>query len=327
MMPTKKIMFSLLSLLSCLFYTYTAIAQDHKGDKSYLQTVTKTTTAITKSYLKYATALSRNVKQKKELRLYKNLLATVKQARKEFDSIPAPKTDSIYKNGALSFTDAYLNMLDNNYKDLSVKKKATLSYDGMNALSKGKEKAAQQLEKANLQLHTILIKQDSSSVNKLNKLDKKVITVNTANTFFDLLYSSFFRTYLQETNVYNSIRKNNKKELVRYTDSLSNDAQLGLDIPDTLYAHKDIGSVPRLFKHTLKGYATEAKTKLPVVLNYFANKEELDLAIPKSRGNTKASFNEYAAIVKKFNAALKKYNKTMRGIYKSRKCIVKKWRL
>jgi|GEM_PF-4671105 len=161
-------------------------------------------------------------------------------------------------------------------------------------------------------------------------LDEKLQEVKRVFAYYHSVFLVFFKCNKQEINFVDTLNDGNPKSLEQIRSILQRYTEEGLRRIDTFHAYHNDASLLTASKEALQFYETEAKTKFPLIIDYFQKKDKYDrqsaaLKNIEPKDRTDKMIESYKANAKALNDAVEIYNSTNQELNTTRVAVVGKY--
>lgn len=304
------------ALLACTFFCTKVSAQNFDDAVEYMKYISTQHENISRKFLSYNSAVSHGKRAKKVEKLREQLLNEVDESRMNISSMPKFKADTAYRDSSVSFMKFYYNMLNEDYaKIVNMEDIAEQSYDEMEAYLMLQEAIDKKMEEANARVHNAQ-KQFASQnnirlIDTKDELSEKLKVVSGVNEHYRQVYLTFFKPYLQETNLGKSIEKGNVAGIEQDKNALLKYAQEALVKLETIKPYEGDYALKGACKQLMQYYIKEANDYIKPVTDFFLVKERFETIkkdYEKKSDHNQQDVDAYNKAVNDINAASNTYN-------------------
>jgi hypothetical protein len=319
--------------LTGVFCTKTSLAQDFSNAGQYMDYIGQQHQDITKKFLSYNSAVSHGKRAKKVENLREKLLDEVQSARENTSGMPPFNGSKAYRDTVVSFFKFYYNVLNDDYsKIVNMQEIAEQSYDEMEAYILVKEAVDKKMKEAEDHLHDEEKKFAAS--NNINLIDSKsdlnemMETVGKVNTYYDMVYLVFFKSYIEEQFLWDAVNKKNITAIEQDKSTLLKYAQTGLASLDTMKSFQGDNSLITNCRSLLKFYMSEVNDKMGTVSDYLLKNDrftKMKADFDNNSTHSKDEVDNFNAAVKDVNDASNKYNAAINQLNPQRGELLDNW--
>ncbi len=321
------------ALLACTLFCTKILAQNFDDAGEYMKYISTQHENISRKFLSYNSAVSHGKRAKKVEKLREQLLNEVDESRMNISSMPKFKGDAAYKDSSVSFMKFYYNMLNEDYaKIVNMEDIAEQSYDEMEAYLMLQEAIDKKMEEANERTKAaqkLFASQNNIRlIDTKDELSEKLKVVSGVNEHYHQVYLTFFKPYLQETNLRKSIEKGNVAGIEQDKNALLKYAQEALVKLETIKAHEGDNALKGACKQLMQHYIREANNYIKPVTDFFLVKERFETIkkdYEKKSDHNKDDVDAYNKAVNDINVASNKYNDANKNMYESGKENLDNW--
>ena len=320
---------------SILFSTATLDAQTFDNAGTYMDYITNEHRAIMQDVLGYTSAVAHGKSARKVDKRRKEMLVTIKDAKKKIAAMPPYKGDRSYRDSVVVLLEmTYIVMNEDYEKIVNMEEIAEQSYDAMEAYMKAQEVADDKLDQS--QERAIQAQKEFAADNNVNlieakdELSKKMRQAGRVNSYYHRLYLVFFKSYKQEYYLVEALNKNDISGLEQNRNALISCSKESLAKLDTMRAFDGDISVVMAARQMMNFYLIEAKDKMPILIDFILKKENFDKvkkafdAKPQNE-RTQEDVDQYNKAVNDMNAAVVEYNKNNQWINENRSKQIQNW--
>jgi len=308
-------------------------AQNWDNAGEYMGYISKQNENISKKYMAYASASAHGKKARKVENIRQKLLNEVQEVRMNISAMPSFKGDKSYRDTCVNFMKMYYNILNDDYnKVLNLEEIAENSYDEMEALINVKDAIDQKLEEGNNKVkdaQAVFAKTNNITLveGEATALSEKLKKVHMLNKYYNDVYLIFFKPYIQEQTLVESMGKSNVTGMEQTKNTLKKYAEEGMDKLKTIKSFEGDNSVTSACKTLLQFYSKEADA-MSLVSDFTLAKENFEKMkkdYEKKSKPSKADVDAYNAVVKDINQKSQKYNQLMNDLNKQRTESLNSW--
>ena len=308
-------------------------AQNFDNPGEYMSFIGKQHENISKKYMAYASASAHGKKARKVENVRQKLLNEVQEARMNISGMPSFKGDKSYRDTSVSFMKLYFNILNDDYnKVLNLEEIAQNSYDDMEAMLMIKDGIDQKLEDGNKRVkdaqtafakaNNVTLVEGESSV-----LEEKLKKVHELNKYYNDVYLVFFKPFVQEESLIESMSKGNITGMEQTKNTLKKYSQEGLEKLKTIKSFEGDNSVTAACKSLLQFYIkeTDAVGTMSDYLLAKENFEKIKKDFEKKSNPSKADVDGYNGAVNDMNKKMQKFNQVTNDLNRQRKESLDNW--
>jgi hypothetical protein len=217
----------------------------------------------------------------------------------------------------VSYLSLCYNVLNDDYSTIiNLEEIAEQSYDMMEAYITAQEKANEKLDEAgkmlNNQSKAFAEKHNVKLIETSDKLSIKLEKANKAFKYYNTLYLVFFKCYKQEAYFMDAMQKGDINSMEQNKDALFT---LTTEGQNSLVSIKDFNgdlSLKTACKNFLIFYQTEAKDKIPKIIDFFMKQENFEKIKKSFEANkdsrTKEDIDAYNKTVADYNKSGNTFN-------------------
>ncbi len=323
---------TVLTLLTVLISTFSAIAQDYDNPVEYMNAISKQRENVSKKFMSYASAAAHGKKARKVENLRMKLLDEVQEARMNIGSLPSFKGDKAYRDSTVAFIKLYFNVLNEDYsKIVNMEEIAEQSYDDMEAYMMAQEMVEKKLEEGNDKMHlateTFAAKNNITLNKSTSELGEKMKQVHEINTYYKDVYLIFFKANKQDSYLNEAISKNNITGIEQNRSSLLRYAQEGIEKLKGIKAFQGDNSLKNACTNVMNFYV-KLHEQMKNISEFYLTKERFEVIkkeFGKKSSPSQAEVDAYNKAVKDINAASQAFNNTTQSVNKGRSDILNDW--
>lgn len=310
----NNLKFALTLLL--MFEVFNASSQSFKTAVSYLDFVGKEQEGITKNMWKYTQAIAHRGERAVGNRR-KILIKSVESSIEKIDKAEGYNGDE-FKNQVLEHLRFNESLLKNDYaKIIDMKAIAEQSYDAMEAFIMAQEMADQKMKESQelyeTHFYAFANKNNVNIIEDESDLSKKMAISGQVFKHYNTLYLIFFKVYMNEVYLMNSLGNNDINGMQQNANALSQSAREGLEQLNSVELYNNDDSIVKATKKAFEFYIDEAENKIPKMVEFLVLNQDFETIknnIEKTpeKKRTKEQIDAYNDKVKALNKGGKEYN-------------------
>ena len=299
------------------FISLSTNSQNFKTALDYLNFVSKEQKKITKSMWNYTKAIAhskndRNIRNKRKI-----LLKTVDKAIVKIKRAKGFDGDK-FKNEVITHLTLNRNILNKDYgKVIDMKEVAEQSYDLMEAYFLARKLADKKLEESQSEFeknyYFFATKNNIKIIENETDLSKKMKIANEVFEHYDEMYLSFFKVKINETYLWDAIKKNDINAIQQNSNALNKLAKEGLEKLSSIETYKNDDSLIKITEKVFNSYIDLTENKISKIADFLILNEDFDklkkiIEKTPQRKRTKKQINAYNKKVSEVNDGVKEYN-------------------
>ena len=328
MKPTIKLIFT-----SFFLFSLFAGAQKFDSAIEYLEFISKEQENVTKNTWKYTKAVAHSKKDKNITKKRDILIKTVERAIAKIDKAEGFNDDE-YKNNVLKHMRLNESLLKKEYANIiDMKAVAEQSYDLMEAYILAQDLAYEKMIESQIRyeknFYTYAEQNKINIVESDNDLGKKMAISNKVFNYTNALYLIFFKVYINEVYLWESIEKSDVSGIQQNANALNQAAKEGLEEIKTIKPYKTDKNLKLTYQVVFDFFIDESEKQIPVIADYLILKEDFEtirLTIDRTPENerTKEQIDAYNKKIKEINKAGANYNKVNGSLNNNRQKVLLK---
>lgn len=311
------------------------LSQDYSNPGSYMAFFSEQYKNVAKDQWQYARLVARGKGARRIENKRQDLIKTTREAELAIKKLRGFEGDESLRDSVASFFALSYIVLKEDYGEImDLEEVAEQSYDAMEALIMARELAGEKLEKANKRVmnaqqdfakrHNVELRENNDEL--FANLDK----ASEVFDYYNALYLIFFKSHKQEGYMVEAMNKGDINGMEQNKSALASVADEGLG---KLKEHKSFMSDPKLrmaCEKVLDFHKEEAEEKMPVVINFFVQKENYDKVKANMEGKKKKDVTQedvdaYNSATNAFNAAVNEFNTVNNELNAKRDLVLNEW--
>lgn len=324
-----------ITLASILFFLMFSVGGKAQSAGEYLDKIGKEFKDISADMWDYTSAVAHGKSAKKVEARRKEVIKSNQDAQNKIKSLPAFEGDKSLRDSVLAHLKLSYKILNFDYaKIVDMEEISEQSYDAMEAYLLAQERANEKMnasgDMVDQQYAAFAAKHGVTLIDKDSKVENNLKVAGLAFKYYNVAYLIFFKSFKQEAYMIDALNKNDVNALKQNADALGKFSEEGLAKLDTLRPFKGDGTLATAAKDMLNFYKKEAKTKMPVIINFAVKKENFDkiktaFDAKSEKSRTKEDVDGFNKAVNEFNAASKEYNTVNTELNNTRNDLLNKW--
>jgi hypothetical protein len=152
--------------------------------------------------------------------------------------------------------------------------------------------------------------------------------VDKVNTYYDMVYLVFFKSYIEEQSLWAAVDKKNITAIEQDKNTLLKYAQTGLASLDTMKSFQGDNSLITNCRGLLKFYVSEVNDKMGAVSDYILKSDrftKMKTDFDNNSSHSNDDVNAFNAAVKDVNDASNKYNSAINQLNPKRGELLDNW--
>lgn len=321
--------------VSLLLLSFTAIcAQQFKTPVEYIEYIDNQYRKLGEDMWQYTSAVAHGKSAKKVESRRKDLANSIKTAKTNISKMPSYQDDGALRDSMVSYLGLCYNVMNDDYSAIiNMEEIAEQSYDLMEAYITAQEKANQKLDEAgkmlNNQSKAFATRHNIQVVESTDKLSQKLEKANQAFKYYNALYLVFFKSYKQEAYFLDAVQRGDINAMEQNKDALEKLAGEGIKSLETVKAYNGDMSLKAACRNLLAFYQTEAKTKAPLIIDFYMKQENFNKVKKafeaKQNSQTKEEVDSYNKLVAELNKSGNSYNALSLETYNRREILINSW--
>ncbi len=309
-------------------------AQKFETAGEYMDYIGKAHKEVSEQMLSYISA-SAHKRQKKSDKERKELIQTIKDARKKVANMPAFDGDKTYRDAVSDYLKLNLIVLNEDYeKIMDMEAIAEQSYDLMEAYLTAQQEANKKVNSAMDDLRKkqkeFASKYNIEIVSNKNDVSKKLDIANEVIAYYNKIYLIFFKSYKQELYVLEAVNANDVSSIEQNKNALEEYAEEGLAELNKIPSFKGDGKLKYACKSALNFYKQEAEKDFATTVDFYLKKKHLEdtktaLDALKKSERTQENIDQYNDAVNAYNKAAKAHNAVINAGGAKRTAIINGW--
>lgn len=325
----KKLVITIIACIAIgTFHT-----QAQSDGVSYLQVIGEQMDAIKADMWDYTSAVAHGKSARKVEKRRKELLTTNAQARARINAMKPFNGSTALRDSCVAFLKLSYSILNDDYsKIVDMEAIAEESYDAMEAYLTAQEMASEKLDKASEMLAGQQKKfAADNNINLVDDKDKTSAKLETAGAvikYYNMVFLTFFKSNKQELYLISALGSSDLNAVEQNKNALLNSVDEGLKKMDTMKTYKGDATMITVSREVLRFYQTEARDKVPAMLDYFLKKENFEKikkAMDAKSNKTQVDVDKYNAAVNEMNTAGNQYNAINAELNKKRTALIENW--
>jgi hypothetical protein len=309
-------------------------AQSLNNAGSYMTYISAQQREIMKDFMSYTSAVAHGKSARKVANRRQELMKTMTESRRNIASMAPFQGDKSLRDSTAKFLLISYHVLNDDYgKIMNLEEVAEQSYDAMEAYLLAQAIADEKINEASASL-TALEKDFASKhnvqlIDTKDELSQKVEVAGKINTYHNMVYLIFFKSYKQEWYLMEAVGKKDVNAIEQNKVTLQKYAQEGLTKLDTMAAFKGDRALLTACRQMLDFYKNECG-KISTMTDFYL-KEENFTKIKKAfdakreKDRTQADVNQYNQAINEMNAAVNDFNNNNQQLNKNRSQLTDNW--
>jgi len=310
-------------------------SQNFDNAFEYLSYIQERDQKITNQLWTYISTKAHTKRQKKIDKSKDNLLETIISTKNDILKMPSFNGDVSLRDSMVNYFIIYENIISGDYVEIEALQFA--SQKSYSAMKKYLEKFDAVNKKMSIQRKNVTdiynkfaTKNNINLVNSNSKLSAKMQLTNIINEYYNSFYLLYFRNFVAQTFIIQSINNADTLAFDAWTDSLNTAISSGTVILSTLNAYNNDFSLKNSCSKSLQTAKLISNLYIQPIRNYFSEKakfEQLKNIVDNTSESelTQDMINKYNNSVNSFNAAVENYNKSITKFNKLKQDDFEQW--
>ena len=301
----------------------------------YMETISGETKAIQKDMWDYTSTVAHGKSARKVEKRRSELLKTSLEAIQKVKAMPAFDGSTAYRDSVVDFLQVNYTVLKVDYAEIvNLETSSQSSFEKMEAYLKAQELASNKMrESAQMVRNQQKVFAENNNIDLLetdDALSQKMKRASEVYGYYNGVYLVFFKNFLQETDLLNSMQNQNLTGIKNNSEKLSRFAEEGLEKLSAINPFEGDASLVVACKEMLTFYKDEAENQMKAVIDYHeknksfaAIQEEFEQIKEKNR--TQEDVDRFNNAVTAVNEAGELFNATVAALNKEREAKLNNW--
>jgi hypothetical protein len=306
-------------LFLIILFTSPFVAAQTAGE--YMDEMNKDMKSISQASWEYVSEMSHGNNAKKAEKKRLDLLQQFSDSKSRVAQMSGFNGNTVYRDAVVKYLDMSFSIFNQDYANLvDMEEVAEQSYDFMEAYMLAKEKANEKLDEAGKEMDKA--EEAFAKENNINLIDpektKTSENIRISNLVYDhynVIYLIFFKSYKQEYFLLQALNNGDVSAVEQNKNALIANSNEGIAKLKTMTGYNNDNSIIMSCKKLLEFYKSEAEKDVPVLLEFFLKKDNMDKVkaafdAKKEKDRTQADADQYNKAIEEYNATINTFNST-----------------
>ncbi len=322
-------------ILITLLCTHLGYSQGDSSPVEYMSYFSDQYSKVAKDQWDYARAVARGKGARKIENKRQDLIKQTKEAEMTIKRSKAYNGDIALRDTLVNYLKlSYLILKEDYEKIMDMEEVAEQSYDAMEALILARENASDKMREAGKRMMAEQKRFAAANNIELRESSNELFdNLEKANEVFDYyndIYLIFFKGNNQEAYLIEAMNKGDVNGMEQNKSALSAASNEGMTKLDDYKAYKGDRQLSLTCEKMLKFYQKEAEEQMPVIINFYVQKEAFErmsetIQSKKKKDLTQEEVDTYNKAAEDYNNSVSDFNATNEAMNAERSKLLDAW--